>query len=85
MDQTVKLKWKDVPEMELHAALASVTGGFDPAASMKLMEYFYRRIHDNLPYDQTVLCAYLDHVFGKMVDGQPPDIAFGFKRPDATK
>lgn len=85
VDRTVTLIWKDIPEKELHAALASVTGGFDPAASMKLMEYFYRRIHDHLPYDQTVLFAYLEHVFGKIIDGQPPDVAFGFIRPDATK
>jgi hypothetical protein len=85
VDRTVKLKWKDIPEIELHAALARVTVGFDPAESMKLIEYFYRRIHDNLPYDQTVLFAYLDHAFGKIVSGEQPDIAFGFRQPDATK
>lgn len=85
VDRTVKLKWKDIPEMELHAALAKVTVGFDPAASKKLVEYFYGRIHDNLPYDQTVLFAYLDHVFGKIVNGEQPDIAFGFRRTDAKK
>ena len=79
-DRTVKLTWKDLSEADLRAALAGVKGGSDPAASMKLVEYFYRRIHDNLPFDQTILFEYLDHVFGRIVDGQRPDRAFGFKQ-----
>jgi len=84
-DRTVKLTWKDISDAELRAVLASVKGGSDPAASMKLIEYFYRRIHDNLPYDQTILFEYLDHVFGRIVDGQPADRAFGFERQAGKK
>jgi len=80
VDRTVKLTWKDISEAELRALLAGVTSGSDPAASMRLVEYFYKRIHDNLPYDQTILFAFLDHVFGRLVDGQPADRAFGFER-----
>lgn len=80
VDRTVKLTWKDISEAELHALLAGVTSGSDPTASMRLVEYFYKRIHDNLPYDQTILFAFLDHVFGRLVDGQPADRAFGFER-----
>jgi hypothetical protein len=79
VDRTVRLKWKDLSEAELQAALASVKGGADPAASMRLVEYFYERIHGNLPYDQRILFEYLDHVFGKIVNGEQPDHAFGFK------
>lgn len=78
-DTTVKLTWKDISDAELRAALARVKGGSDPAASMKLIEYFHRRIHDNLPYDQTILLEYLDHVFGGVVAGQPLERAFGFE------
>ena len=84
-DRTVKLTWKDISDAELRAVLARVKGGSDPVASMKLIEYFYRRIHDNLPYDQTILFEYLDHVFGRIIDGQPPDRAFGFERRAATE
>jgi len=84
VDRTVQLTSKDISQADLRAALASVKGGSDPAASMKLIEYFYRRIHDNLPYDQTILFEYLDHVFGRIVDGQPADRAFGFE-PQAGK
>lgn len=80
VDRTVRLTWKDVSEAELRALLAGVTNGSDPAASMRLVEYFYNRIHDNLPYDQTILFAYLDHVFGRLLEGQPADRAFGFER-----
>lgn len=80
VDRTVKLTWKDISEAELRAALAGAKSGSDPAASMKLIEYFYKRIHDNLPYEQTILLEYLDHVFGRIVDGQPADRAFGFER-----
>jgi hypothetical protein len=84
-DRTVKLTWKDISEAELRAALAGVKSGSDPAASMKLIEYFYGRIHENLPYDQTILFEYLDHVFGKIVDGQPADRAFGLERQAAKE
>jgi hypothetical protein len=84
-DRTVKLTWRDMSEADLRAALASVKSGFDPAASMKLIEYFYARIHDNLPYDQTILFEYLDHVFGGIVDGLQPDHALGFKKCAASK
>lgn len=79
-DRTVKLTWKEISEAELRALLAGVTSGSDPTASMRLVEYFYNRIHDNLPYDQTILFAYLDHVFGRLLDGQPAARAFGFER-----
>ncbi|MGQ0511379.1 MAG: hypothetical protein ACT4P9_12270 [Betaproteobacteria bacterium] len=79
-DRTVTLTWKDISEAELRALLAGVTSGSDPTASMRLVEYFHSRIHDNLPYDQTILFAYLDHVFGRLLDGQPADRAFGFER-----
>lgn len=80
VDRTVKLTWKEVSEAELRAALASAKGGSDPAAAMKLIEYFYRRIHDNLPYDQTILFEYLDHALGGIVDGRAADSAFGLER-----
>ena len=70
VDRTVKLTWKEVSDADLRAALAGAKDGSDPAASMKLIEYFYRRIHDNLPYDQTILFEYLDHVFGRIVEGE---------------
>ncbi len=79
-DRTVKLTWKDVSEAELRSALASAKSGSDPAASMQLVEYFYRRIRDKLPYDQTILFEYLEHVFGRIVEGQPTDRALGFER-----
>ena len=85
VDQTIKLTWKDISEAELRAALVGVKSGSDPAASMKLIEYFYKRIHDNLPYDQTILFEYLDHVFGGIVAGQPADRAFGLERQAAKE
>ena len=85
VDQTIKLTWKDISEAELRAALGGVKSGSDPAASMKLIEYFYKRIHDNLPYDQTILFEYLDHVFGGIVNGQPADRAFGLERQAAKE
>ena len=81
VDRTVKLTWKDISEAELRSALASVKGGSDPAASMKLIEYFYRRIQDKLPYDQTILFEYLEHVFGRLVEGQPANRALGLEPP----
>ena len=85
VDRTLKLKWKDISDAELHAALESVKGGSDPAASMKLIEYFFRRIHDNQSYNQTILLEFLDHIFGKIVDGQQPDHAFGLSQRNATE
>jgi hypothetical protein len=84
-DRTVNLTWKELSEAELRTALAAMKGGADPAASMKLIEYFYKRIHDNLPYDQTILFDYLDHVLGAIVKGQPADRAFGLERQAAKK
>lgn len=80
-DRTVKLTWKDISEAELRAALAAMKRGSDPAASRKLVEYFYERIHDSLPYEQTILLEYLEHVFGMIVAGRPADQAFGFEPP----
>lgn len=80
-DRTVQLTWKDISEVELRALLAGAKSGSDPAASMKLIEYFHRRIHDNLPYEQTLLLEYLDHVFGALLNGQPADRALGIERP----
>jgi hypothetical protein len=77
-DQTVKLTWKDISDEELRAALARAKSGSDPAASMKLIEYYHRRIRDNLPCDQMILFEFLEHAFGRMVEGQLPDQAFGF-------
>ena len=79
-DRTVKLTWKDISEAELRALLAGAKSGSDPASSIKLIEYFYHRIHDNLPYEQTLLLEYLDHVFGGLVNGQPADRALGIER-----
>jgi hypothetical protein len=84
-DRTVKLTWPDTSEADLRAALASVKGGFDASASMKLIKYFYARIHDNLPYDQTILLEYLEHAFGKIVDGVQPNHAFGFEQRASTE
>ena len=81
VDRTVKLTWKDISEAELRAALADAKNGTDAAAAMKLIEYFYRRIQDKLPYDQTILFEYLEHVFGRIVEGQPADRALGFEPP----
>jgi len=85
VDRTVKLTWQDVSEAKLRAALAGAKSGSDPAAAIKLIEYFYRRIHDNLPYDQTILFEYLDHVFGGIVDGRTADSAFGLERRSAKE
>jgi hypothetical protein len=79
-DRTVKLTWQDISEAELRAALADVKRGADPAASLRLIEYFYRRLRDNLPYDQTILFEYLEHAFGRIVDGEPADRALGLAR-----
>jgi len=79
-DRTVKLTWKDISETELRAALAAAKSGADPATAMKLIEYYYKRIKDNLPYDQTILFEYLVHVFGGIVDGQSADRALGLER-----
>jgi hypothetical protein len=84
-DRTVKLTWKDISEVELRAALAGAKSGADPAASMKLIEYFHKRIHDNLPYDRTILFEYLDHVFGGIVNGQSADRAFGIEQRPAKE
>ena len=84
-DRTVKLTWKDISQADLRAALASVKGGPDSSTSMKLIEYFHRRFQDNLPYDQTILFEFLDHVFGKIVGGETPDQAFGFKQRAAEE
>ncbi len=80
VDRTVKLTWKDISEVELRAALVGAKSGSDPAASMKLIEYFYKRIHESLPYEQTILLEYLDHALGRIVDGQSADRAFGIER-----
>lgn len=79
-DRTVKLTWKDISESELRAALSGAKTGTDPAAAMKLIEYFHKRIHDNLSYDQTILFEYLVHAFGGIVDGQSADRALGLER-----
>ncbi|MFZ2158296.1 MAG: hypothetical protein WAV72_19560 [Bradyrhizobium sp.] len=84
-DRTVKLTWKDISDAELRAILADAKNGGDPAAAMKLIEYFYKRIHDNLPYDQTILLDYLVHGFGGILDGQSADRAFGLERRTAKK
>ena len=78
-DRTVKLTWKEISETELRLALAGVKSGADPAAAMKLLEHFYRQIHGNLPYDQVILLEFLDCVFGRIVEGQAPNRALGFK------
>jgi hypothetical protein len=85
LDRTVKLTWKDISEADLRAALADAKNGADPAAAMKLIEYFYKRIHDNLPYEQTILFEYLVHVFGGIVHGQPADRALGLERRPAKE
>ena len=85
VDRTLKLKWKDISEAELQATLERAKAGSDPAASMELIEYFYRRIHDNLAYDQTILLAFLDHVFGEILDGKQPDRVLGFKQHKSTE
>jgi hypothetical protein len=83
VDQTVKLTWKDLSEAELRAALARVKGGGDAQASMRLIEFFHRRIRDGLPYDQTVLLEFLEHVFGRILEGRTADDALGLnRRPD---
>jgi hypothetical protein len=79
-DRTVKLTWKEISEAELRAALANARNGTDPAAAMKLIEYFYKRLNDNLSYDQTILFEYLIHVFGSIVEGQSAARAFGLER-----
>lgn len=84
-DRTVKLTWQDLTEAELRAALAAMKSGADPAASRRLIEYYYKRIHDNLPYDQTILFDFLDHALGAIVNGQPADRAFGLERQAAKK
>jgi hypothetical protein len=85
VDRTVKLTWKDISEAELRAALADAKGGSDPRASLRLIEYFHRRIRDNLPYDQTILFEYLEHAFGRIIDGEPADRALGLARPAPAK
>lgn len=77
-DRTVKLTWKEISDTELRLALAGVKSGADPAAARKLLEYFYRQIHGNLPFDQVILLEYLDSVFGRIVEGQRPDRVLGF-------
>jgi hypothetical protein len=65
-------------DADLRATLTRARSGADPGAAMQLIEYFHRRIRDNLPYDRTILFEYLEHVFGRIVDGERPDRAFGF-------
>ena len=84
-DRTVKLTWKDISEAELRAALADAKNGADPAAAIKLIEYFYKRINGNLSYDQTILFEYLVHGFGGILDGQSADRAFGLGRRTAKE
>ena len=79
VDRTVQLTSKDISQADLRAALASVKGGSDKFTSIRLIEYFHRRFHDNLPYDQAILFEFLDHAFGRIVGGETPDQAFGFK------
>jgi len=76
-DTTVPLNWKAISEAQLDALLNKAKSGRDPAAAKQLIEYFYRRIHANEPYNQTVLLEYLHHAFGKIVEGQTPGQAFG--------
>jgi hypothetical protein len=85
VDRTVNLTWTDFSEVELRATLAAMKSGEDPAASKRLIEYFYKRIHDSLPYDQTILFEYLDHVLGAIVNGQSANRAFGLERQSAKK
>lgn len=84
VDRTVKLKLQDIAAAELIAALASVKGGDDPAAAMKLIEHIYQRIHNNEPLNQTILYELLDHAFGKIIDGESPEQAFGLKQRTAA-
>lgn len=79
-DRTVKLTWQELSEAELRATLAAAKNGADPAAAMNLIKYYYQRIHENRPYDQTILLEYLVHVLGAIVDGQSADRAFGLER-----
>jgi hypothetical protein len=83
-DRTVTLTWKDISDADLRAALAGAKSGSDPAAAMRLIEYFHRRIHDNLPYDQTILLEFLDHVFGGIIEGRKPGDALGLEPHSAT-
>lgn len=80
LDRTVQLSSKDISQAELRAVLTSMKDGSDAFASKVLIEYFHRRFHDNLPYDQAILFEFLDHVFGRIVGGATPDQAFGFKQ-----
>lgn len=76
-DRTVKLTWKELSEVDLRLALSAAKQGADPAAAMKLAEYFYRQIHGNLPFDQVLLLEFLDCVFGRLVEGEEPNRVFG--------
>ena len=80
-DRTVKLSVKELSDAELRATLERLTAGGEAAAAMKLAEYFHRRIRDNLPYDQSLLYAYLEHVLGRLLDGERPDRVFGVRPP----
>lgn len=79
-DRTVKLTWQEISDADLRLALAGVKAGSDPAAAIKLLEYFYRQIHGNLPFDQVILLEYLDCVFGRIVEGQEPNRVLGSGR-----
>jgi hypothetical protein len=79
-DRTVKLTRGELAYEELRAALADVKDRSDPGAARRLMEYFYGKIHDNLPYDHVILFEYLEHVFGRILRGESADHVFGSRQ-----
>ena len=75
-----KMTWHDVSDDDLNSALAAVKYGHDPDSALKLVQYFYERIHHGESYNEPVLLEYLHHTFGKIIEDEcSANHAFGFK------
>lgn len=74
------MKWENVTEADLNAALAAVMYGYDPVAARNLIEYFSERIGNGGRFNQRVLLELLNHAFVRIIkEGVSADQAFGLK------
>lgn len=76
-----KLRGIDALAMEL----ASIKRGHDPVAADRLIRFFFAELQSGnlfahgLGQNEKTLLRYIQHAFGRYVDGQPLDTAFGFR------
>ncbi len=74
------MKWVDVTNADLKAAVAAVKYSHDPDAARNLIEYFHERMRDGEQYDLDILHELMAHVFSEIVENKcTADQAFGLK------